>query len=195
MFNSKLVELRKSTMAGIYDVHTNSMQYPQIMQPTHCRWERVPPADLNEDMSSLSLTNKESTTAEATQTEPPTSVDPTANDNPDENPTTSFPPVPTHISNDYVVQDIIYQSPPYSNMGIPGPDGDLRSFHPNGLVSIANPNHPEFMTPEIIAMLPEDCKQALIESAAQEVEWKTKWGTEEQNGARSHPSKSYAWYP
>lgn len=192
VFNSKLLEMRKSTMAGIYDVHTNSMQYPQIMQPTHCRWERVPPADLNKDMSSLSLANTEASTE---QLEQPTSAESTANENLHENPTSIFPPVPTHISSHYVVQDIVYQSPPYSNMGIPGPDGDLRSFHPNGLVSIADPQHPEFMTPEIIAMLPEDCKQALIESAAQEVDWKSKWGTEAQNGARSHPSKSYAWYP
>jgi pyruvate/2-oxoacid:ferredoxin oxidoreductase beta subunit len=32
---------------------------------------------------------------------------------------------------------IVYESPPYSNMGIPGPDGDVHDIGPNGLVSVA----------------------------------------------------------
>lgn len=193
MFNSKLVELRRSTMGGVYDVHTNAMQYPQIMQPTHCRWERVPPADLNTDMSSLTLTNEGPIT---TENPPPTSTEPTTpGDTTDEKRTAIFPPVPSRITDHYVVQDIVYESPPYSNIGIPGPDGDLRNIHPNGLASIANPSHPEFMSPEIIGLLPDDCKESLIEAAAREVEWKSKWSTEAENGARSRPLKSYAWYP
>ncbi|KAJ6120061.1 Chromatin-remodelling complex RSC SWI/SNF subunit Rsc7/Swp82 [Penicillium sp. IBT 18751x] len=192
-FNSKLAEMRRSTMGGTYDVHTNTMQYPQIMQPTHCRWEPVPPADLMSDMSSLSLSNKESSThahADRSTTDPATS-----GEHPEEERRSIFSSVPAHISDRYVVQDIIYESPPYSNMGLPGPDGDLRNLHPNGLASIANPTHPEFMSPEIIALLPEDAKEALIDSAAREVEWKSKWSTETTDGARSRPLKSYAWAP
>lgn len=174
-------------------MHTNAMQYPQIMQPTHCRWERVPPADLMTDMSSLSLSNKDSSANANTDQN---SADPTTSgDQPDEKPSSIFPPVPAHISERYVVQDIVYDPPPYSNMGLPGPDGDLRNLHPNGLASIANPTHPEFMSPEIIALLPDDAKEALIESAAREVEWKSKWSTETNDGARSRPLKSYAWAP
>jgi chromatin structure-remodeling complex protein RSC7 len=80
-------------------------------------------------------------------------------------------------------------------MGVPGPDGDLRNLQPNGLVSIANPAHPEFMSPEIIALLPDNCKEALLESATREVEWKMKWTTEATDTQRAVPSKSYAWYP
>ncbi len=30
-------------MTGIYDPHTNLTHYPKTTQPTHARWERVPP--------------------------------------------------------------------------------------------------------------------------------------------------------
>ncbi|KAJ5973807.1 Chromatin-remodelling complex RSC SWI/SNF subunit Rsc7/Swp82 [Penicillium waksmanii] len=186
-FNSKLSEHRRATMGGVYDIHTNSMQYPQVMQPTHCRVERVPPPDnrsLMTDMSSLKPTD--STNEPTTQDEKPQAEQQQA---------PVFPPVPAHISNRYVVQDIIFESPPYSNMGVPGPDGDLRNLQPNGLVSIANPSHPEFMSPDIIALLPDDCKEALLDSATREVEWKMKWTTETTDTQRAVPSKSYAWYP
>lgn len=194
--------MRRASMGGTYDVHTNTMQYPQIMQPTHCRWERVPPADtrgtaeLMTDMSSLSLTNRgadPNSNHQTTTAEPTDAATPGAN--PDEKPTTIFTSVPAHISDRYVVQDIVYESPPYSNMGLPGPDGDLRNLHPNGLASTANPSHPEFMSPEIFALLPDDCKESLVDHAAREVEWKSKWSTEANDGTRSRPLKSYAWYP
>ncbi|KAJ5157419.1 Chromatin structure-remodeling complex subunit rsc7 [Penicillium canariense] len=180
-YNSKLAEMRRATMGGIYDVHTNAMQYPQIMQPTHARWERVPPADTR-------------STAELM-----TDIDSAAKpdgQHQNQNPTpTIFPPVPPHISSRYVVTDIVYESPPYSNMGVPGPDGDLRNLSPNGLVSMANPRHPEFMTPEIVALLPDDCKEAMLDAAAREAHWKSKWSNETDDGLRARPSKSYAWYP
>lgn len=186
--------MRRATMDGIYDVHTNTMQYPQIMQPTHARWERVPPSDLGntaELMSTLSIANKSTTDAQSASAEPADSADKPDN----QTQKTIFPPVPPHISDRYLVTDMVYESPPYSNMGIPGPDGDLRNMNPNGLASIANPNHPEFMTPEILALLPDDCKDALINAAAREIQWKSKWSTEAQDGMRAQPSKSYAWYP
>ncbi|KAJ5585122.1 Chromatin-remodelling complex RSC SWI/SNF subunit Rsc7/Swp82 [Penicillium hispanicum] len=200
-FNSKLVEMRRATMGGIYDVHTNTMQYPQIMQPTHVRYERIPPpesrstAELMTEMSSLSLANKGFTTTDTQSNDQDTTEPATIDEKLDEKPSTIFPPVPASLSSRYVIQDIVYESPPYSNMGIPGPDGDQRNLGPNGLVSVADPTHPEFMTPEIIAMLPDDCKEALLDAAAREVEWKSKWSTEAQDGARSRPLKSYAWYP
>jgi chromatin structure-remodeling complex protein RSC7 len=32
-------------MQGIYDPHTNLMCYPKSTQPTHARWEEVPPEE------------------------------------------------------------------------------------------------------------------------------------------------------
>lgn len=192
-------------MGGVYDVHTNTMHHPQITQPTHVRYERVAPgeshgtAQLMSDLSSLSLANQGPTITDLASHEKRTTGPPTSDDKPDaktdEQPSTIFPPVPASVSNRYVVQDIIYQSPPYSNMGIPGPDGDLRTMNPNGITSLVNSPHPEFMTPEIIALLPEDCKKAFDEAVQRELEWKKQWSTEAEDGARSRPLKSYAWYP
>ena len=32
---------RDETLEGVYDIHTNAMQYPKNTQPTHARWEVV----------------------------------------------------------------------------------------------------------------------------------------------------------
>ncbi|KAJ5085385.1 Chromatin-remodelling complex RSC SWI/SNF subunit Rsc7/Swp82 [Penicillium argentinense] len=208
-FNAKLAEMRRSTMNGVYEVHTNIMHYPQIMQPTHCRIERVPPPDITStaelmtDMSTLTLanqnpTNRDTTPNESNETNEPTTPRNLKPDDRKEQPQDQvpiFPPVPAHISNRYYVQDIVYEAPPHSNMGIPGPDGDLRNLQPNGLVSIADPAHPEFMTPDILALLPDECKESLLDAATREVDWKRKWSTEATDTYRSLPDKSYAWYP
>ncbi|KAF2019715.1 nuclear localization protein-like protein NPL6 [Aaosphaeria arxii CBS 175.79] len=44
-FNSVLSQVRKENMQGIYDPHTNLMCFPKITQPTHARWEEVPPSE------------------------------------------------------------------------------------------------------------------------------------------------------
>ncbi|GAP82766.1 putative chromatin structure-remodeling complex protein rsc7 protein [Rosellinia necatrix] len=50
-FNASIAAIRRQNRAGVYDVHTNTMQYPAIMQPTHARIEQVidasSPADPN----------------------------------------------------------------------------------------------------------------------------------------------------
>ncbi|KAJ5215081.1 Chromatin structure-remodeling complex subunit rsc7 [Penicillium chermesinum] len=202
-FNSKLAELRKATMNGTYDVHTNAIHYPRIMQPTHVRYERVSPpdsrstAELMDDMSSLSIGSKGphftqvDPTSQSQNAARPNNEPSTPNETTEEQAGNIFPPVPISVSSKYTSSTNL---PPYSNMGLPGPDGDLRSLGPNGLVSIANPRHVEFMNPEIIAMLPEDCKEALLDAAANEVEWKSRWSTESEDCARSRPLKSYAWF-
>ncbi|PQE06532.1 nuclear localization NPL6 protein [Rutstroemia sp. NJR-2017a WRK4] len=40
-FNSAIAAARHQTHNGIYDPHTNIMQYPKSMQPTHARWEQI----------------------------------------------------------------------------------------------------------------------------------------------------------
>jgi len=49
-FNSVLAGIRKETLPGVYDIHTNTTQYPSIVQPTHARWERT---DLETDMKAI----------------------------------------------------------------------------------------------------------------------------------------------
>lgn len=45
MFNSGIAAVRKLNRAGVYDVHTNVMQYPASLQPTMARIEQVSPDD------------------------------------------------------------------------------------------------------------------------------------------------------
>ncbi|KAF2969202.1 hypothetical protein GQX73_g4306 [Xylaria multiplex] len=40
-FNAELAAVRRQNALGVYDVHTNLLQYPAIMQPTHARIEQV----------------------------------------------------------------------------------------------------------------------------------------------------------
>lgn len=211
-YNSLISVGRRANLGGIYDIHTNSMQYPKIMQPTHARWERVPPPDprvasrLAQGLSSLSLANNddsnnelqpEDTTQENTEQNETAPDDTTADTekqrtNP---PVSPFPTVPVPLSRRFAIHDIHYETPSSSNLGIPGPDGDVHDLGTNGLISIANPQYPEFVGPDVLAELPPECKKALLDSAAREWEWKSKWGSEEVDTARSKPLKSYAWFP
>lgn len=40
-FNSVLRAARDENKEGVYDIHTNTMQFPLNLQPTHARWEEV----------------------------------------------------------------------------------------------------------------------------------------------------------
>lgn len=44
-FNATLTAARRSQSKGIYDIHTNMMHLPAHMQPTHARFEQVPPSE------------------------------------------------------------------------------------------------------------------------------------------------------
>ncbi|KAL5336478.1 chromatin remodelling complex Rsc7/Swp82 subunit-domain-containing protein [Aspergillus crustosus] len=194
-FNAVLSHTRRQNLGGIYDIHTNLIQYPKIMQPSHARWERIPPPDprgenkLAKGMSTLTLSNG---TTEDENAQPETE---TQENEPEQETPTIFSAIPAALSRRFAVLDAHCESPPYSNMGVPGLDGDVHDLGANGLISAANPNHPEFVSPEILEELPAGCKEALIEAASHEWEWKSKWVSEVGDGARTVPLKSYAWFP
>ncbi|KAL4896532.1 chromatin remodelling complex Rsc7/Swp82 subunit-domain-containing protein [Aspergillus ambiguus] len=208
-YNSLLSNARRVNLEGTYEIHTNVMQYPKIMQPTHARWERLPPPDprvaakLTKDMSTLSLTNGVDANdaaavvaEERTETaEPVASVEDGTQSQTEETRESIFSDIPAALSRRFAITDIYYETPPYSNMGVPGPDGDVHDLGTNGLVSTANATHPEFVSPEILEELPAECKEALVDAAAREWEWKAKWRREVTDGARMTPLKSYAWFP
>ncbi|KAL2866743.1 chromatin remodelling complex Rsc7/Swp82 subunit-domain-containing protein [Aspergillus lucknowensis] len=195
-FNAVLSHTRQQNLGGVYDLHTNLIQYPKIMQPSHARWERLPPPDprtaskLTKEMSTLTLANGATGDDNANiqaETEGDSKLE--------EDTPTIFSTIPAAFSRRFAILDIHCEGPPYSNMGVPGPDGDVYDLGTNGLISIANPKHPEFVSPEILEDLPPECREALIESASQEWEWKSRWCSEVDDGARTVPQKSYAWFP
>ncbi|KAF7159798.1 hypothetical protein CNMCM5623_005187 [Aspergillus felis] len=192
-FNSLILNARRANLEGVYDIHTNAIHFPKIMQPSHARWERVPPPDprvaarLAKGLSTLSLTNG---TDEAESPADHTAEEPT-----DTEPQAILSTIPPALSRRFAIHDTVFETPPYSNMGVPGPDGDVHDLGSNGLISTADSLHPEFVGPEILAELPPECKEALVEAAAREWEWKSKWRSEAIDGQRTTALKSYAWFP
>lgn len=88
-----------------------------------------------------------------------------------------FTPVKPIYSKNFMIVDTVYETPT-SNFGVPGPDGD---FHDIGFNGLSNISH------DLKAELPEDCRLALEEALAKEIEWKRQWGSEAVAGHRKAP--------
>jgi chromatin structure-remodeling complex protein RSC7 len=155
-FNTTLTTARKQNLGGIYDPHTNLMQYPQIMQPTHARWERVSPPPAQ-------ITNGTNGTSHASEGHEDT----------------IFAPVKPVYSRNYLIVDTIYKSPPSSNLGVPGPDGDNYDIGFQGLTGISE---------DILSELPPDCRAAFDEAKKLEQQWKGSWGVEAIDSLRRAPT-------
>lgn len=107
------------------------MCYPKITQPTHARWEEVPPSESD---------------------------------------------VPDIVRRKYLVVDTFFQQPPFSGLGIPGPDGDFIDIGPNGL--------PDADDEDVERMI-GGSREAFLQAKQAEKEWKNQWQTESKDGARA----------
>jgi chromatin structure-remodeling complex protein RSC7 len=99
---------------------------------------------------------------------------------------TIFAPLPAVIPRNFLVIDTNFASPPMAGLGIPGPDGDVLDVGPNGLPNV---------TDEILAELPPDCRKALEDAKAKELQWKRQWGTEVESGARGNLKIGFLGFP
>jgi chromatin structure-remodeling complex protein RSC7 len=153
------------------------MHYPKIMQPTHVKWEELSKSDysilhvsngVSELTNGVHQVNLNGTHIEANQ------------------PSTTFSSVSPVVSRNFLVVDTKFESPPIPGLGIPGPDGDVLDVGPNGLPNV---------TDEILAEMPQDCRKALLEAKAEEQQWKQKWGTEVEHGARGQLKIGFLGYP
>lgn len=140
----------------MYDVHTNVMQYPKTMQPTHAKWVQI---DDNEVTVNGQLTSGHTKDRDGEAL-------------------SIFAPVKPIYSRNYMIVDTAYETPPYSNLGVPGPDGDVYDMGFNGLSTISD---------DIKAELSPECLAAFEEALAKEMEWKNKWGTEGTDAHRKAP--------
>ncbi|KAL8786707.1 MAG: hypothetical protein Q9213_002644 [Squamulea squamosa] len=104
-FNSSITAIRQKNIEGVYDPHTNSLQYPKIMQPTHAQWEESTYPD---DMSSVEQ---------------------------EQRPESQFSKVPPILRRNFLISDMYYVNPPISGLGNPGPDGDVLDIGPPGLMT------------------------------------------------------------
>jgi len=165
LFNSQLTNLRRKNLNGVYDTHTNVMQYPAIMQPTHARWEaRDPITEVANGLNGVRVSDTEH------QSEDLSAKDIEAS--------STLPPVKPLYARHFLIVDTLYENPPHSNLGYPGPDGDVRDLGFNGLSSVSN---------DIRDELPAECRKAFDEALAKEKEWKNRWGTETRDSMRKAP--------
>jgi chromatin structure-remodeling complex protein RSC7 len=104
-FNTMLAGIRKDTLPGMYDIHTNTMQYPSIAQPTHARWERV---DVESNMKAI--TNGMN------------------GHNINSNEVTVMPKLESVYGRNIRIHDLCLESAPDSSLGPPGLDEDPTSL-------------------------------------------------------------------
>jgi chromatin structure-remodeling complex protein RSC7 len=140
----------------MYDVHTNVIQYPKTMQPTHAKWVQI---NDNAVEANGKLSNGHT------------------NDHIDEVPSMFTPVIPIYSRN-YLIVDTVYETPSYSNLGVPGPDGDFHDLGFNGLSSVSE---------DVRAELSPECLAAFEEALTKEMEWKSKWTTEGTDAHRKAP--------
>lgn len=174
---------RKSTNDGVYDPHTNMMFYPKSTQPTHVKWEQIPPptdAELSKQLTNGTAHTNGDHDADAMTVDPPS--------NSQQQPSTNFSDVPAVVSRNYAVIDTVYKAPPISNAGFPGPDGTITdpSSGAQGLSTIPT---------DLLDELPEECRKAFEEAKAAELGWKQQWGTEGQSSMRGGLKIGFSGYP
>jgi chromatin structure-remodeling complex protein RSC7 len=157
-FNTSLVTARKDNQNGVYDIHTNQLHYPAITQPTHARWETLPPPSLSIRSSNSSSIN---------------SLD-------DEKESLFTPPTEKQLKNNLIV-DTIYTSPQFS-----GPlertgarIDEYRNELSFGTAALSD------VTDDIIALLPPDCQQAFHEAVTKEQDWASEFGNEVTDAGRA----------
>lgn len=174
--------MRASTHNGVYDAHTNLMFMPKITQPTHARWEQIPPPSTTSAPEPKLLTNGDShPTTNGTDAHEPMALDETQNP-------TIFSNVPAVISRNFLITDTHFTSPPLSNAGYPGPD-NMITDPTSGTTGLSN------IPTELLDELPEDCRQAFEQEKRRELDWKKSWGTEGQGCMRQGLKVGLAGWP
>lgn len=153
------------------------MHYPNITQPTHVKWEELD-GELPHKIP-RSLTNGVSALTNGVH-------DVALNGAAGKESIGIFSPLPSIITRNFLVVDTIFQSPPISGLGIPGPDGDAVDVGANGLPDVSD---------DILADLPLECRQALEDAKDKERQWKQHWGREVEDGARGALRIGFLGFP
>jgi chromatin structure-remodeling complex protein RSC7 len=94
--------------------------------------------------------------------------------------------VPPLVRRKYMVIDTYVQDPPFSGLGIPGPDGDFIDVGPNGLPDVDE---------EDVAQMSPETRQAFLRAKRAEREWKNQWRSEAEDGARAKNKIGYSGVP
>lgn len=135
------------------------------MQPTHAKWEPAPESDASELNVVRRITNGEKHEGEEL---------PDA----DAQSPSIFAPVKPIYSRNFLIVDTVYENPPYSMLGVPGPDSNKFDIGFNGLTGVSE---------DILSELPPECRKAFDDALVKEKEWKSQWGTESVDAKRKAP--------
>ncbi|KAI9673175.1 MAG: hypothetical protein M1817_003037 [Caeruleum heppii] len=165
-FNASLANARKQNWNGVYDSHTNMLQYPQITQPTHVRWEHLP--------SKISPTSTYGRGADdfhdsGLDTDDSTPADPISE-------SSIFVPLDGGYLQNHLVIETHFVTPITSTVGLPGPDAEGFEFDATGLDAVSD---------DILAELPGECLRAFQAAKEQEQHWKSNWSVEAEDGSRA----------
>ncbi|KAK3353340.1 chromatin remodelling complex Rsc7/Swp82 subunit-domain-containing protein [Lasiosphaeria hispida] len=164
-FNSILTSVRRANNTGVYDIHTNSMHYPSIMQPTHARIEQVVDEEDPEEPSESAVF-------------PP--LNPAISRN--------FLVMDTHLETPPVgVLPVSYDIPFRTSKADYEASAQADFLAPfRGLSAVPQ---------DIRELLPEDCRQAFDAAVKHENEWHSKWGDEATKTSRREPVVDKAIVP
>jgi chromatin structure-remodeling complex protein RSC7 len=166
-----LAAFRRNNLNGVYDIHTNQMHYPRIMQPTHARIEQVVDSGNNESTS---------------QQQPKSTV---------------FPALNPSISRNFLVMDTHLETPPAGispavyDLPFRGDRSNLDyqiSAEADFLAPFRGLNA---VSEEIRALLPEECRIAFDEAREREREWLAKRANEKEATSRKDPVVDKAVVP
>ncbi len=136
------------------------------MQPTHARWEQVHP----------SSTQLQAPRANANDLEGLAHGTPRHANDSDQTTSSIFSGVPPVLTRKFMISDTYYESPLTSTLGYPGPDEAVLDVGAPGLTHVSE---------EVLAELPEECRQAFDKARAEEKDWKGKWSSEDDDHARA----------
>jgi len=89
---------------------------------------------------------------------------------------TIFPPVRPLYSRNFLIVDTHFVGPSTSDLGVPGPDGDVVDIEHRSFTNVSD---------DVLSELPRDCLQAFVEAKDKERKWRNGWATEVEDGLRA----------
>ncbi|GAB1319179.1 chromatin structure-remodeling complex subunit RSC7 [Madurella fahalii] len=171
-YNSMLSAVRRANLNGVYDIHTNQMHYPRIMQPTHARIEQI-------DDSARQQQQQEAD-------QPPSSGG-------------GFPPVKPAISRNFLVMDTHLETPP-AGISPAAYDIPFRTSPADAEASAAADFLAPFrglgaVPDDVRDLLPDECRRAFDDARKREEDWFSRWGDEAKMTSRREPVVDKAIVP
>jgi chromatin structure-remodeling complex protein RSC7 len=158
---------RRESQEGHYDIHSNTVQWPRTMQPTHARWETVEPGETGRrraEQNSELLDENNSAEGDV-----------------DQELSSLFKQLDPVYPRNFMIHDLYLEGAPESKFGPPGLDND-----PQSLSSIPH---------DVLDDLPPNCRQAFKEAKKRELLWRSQWSTESVDGKRGKFMPTVEWFP